>query len=276
MILSALPFAFHYYIFSKKGLISKKSLGPEVTVYLILMAVAIPIFFALGWSGGASDLDFGASAFHIVSAATSSGFQYVDVQSMPSAPKIFLIVLMLVGGTAFSTAGGIKVGRFVILYYEFAKRIGKGDSKQPSTAMLRSISSTSNPHRSQTDKGGLLDRIQEVEMHDIVEILRKRGEIVRVVKEVLGVKLVKEILIVIGLYIFLSVLTGSILSANTGRSFEDGMFESVSAISTTGMTTGITSINLDAFSKLMLVSNMILGRFEIIAILYIFVSSLRK
>ena len=54
------------------------------------------------------------------------------------------------------------------------------------------------------------------------------------------------------------------------------MFESVSALSTTGMSAGITSLQLDSFSKLMLIANMILGRFEIIAVLYIFFSALRK
>ncbi len=29
---------------------------------------------------------------------------------------------MLIGGTAFSTAGGIKVGRFIVLYEEFTKK----------------------------------------------------------------------------------------------------------------------------------------------------------
>ena len=87
---------------------------------------------------------------------------------------------------------------------------------------------------------------------------------------------VREILIVIGFYIFLSVLPGSVLSHLTGRGFEDGMFESVSAPSTTGMSTDITSLALDPISKLILTTNMILCRFEILAILYIFFSSLRK
>jgi trk system potassium uptake protein TrkH len=42
------------------------------------------------------------------------------------------------------------------------------------------------------------------------------------------------------------------------------------------MSIGTNSVGLDSFSKLMLTANMIVGRFEIIAILYIFFSSLRK
>ena len=83
-------------------------------------------------------------------------------------------------------------------------------------------------------------------------------------------------MIVIGLFIGISILTGYILSYTTGKDIADGMFESVSALSTTGLSTGITSLGLDPFSKLMLIGNMIAGRFEIIAILYIFFSALRK
>lgn len=278
MILSALPFAFHYYIFSRKGLISKKTLGPEVTVYLIILVASVPIFYVLAI--GTPGLDMGAAAFHTISASTNGGFQYLDVPSIPPAAKIFMMILMMVGGTAFSTAGGIKVGRFVILYQEFAKRIGKTrsemqQSSRPAHEAYSSISSTANPHRSSDN--GILDRIrEEYRTRDFREIVEKQGELLQVIREVLGIRLVREILIVIGLFISISILTGSIVSYNTGRSFEDGMFESVSAISTTGMSIGITSLQLDSFSKLMLTTNMILGRFEIIAILYIFFSSLRK
>jgi trk system potassium uptake protein TrkH len=277
MILSALPFAFHYYIFSKKGLISKTAIGPEVAAYLIIVTASIPIFFMLA---GASGIDWGSAAFHVVSTSTTTGFQYLDVQSAAPAPKVFLIVLMLVGGAAFSTAGGIKVGRFVILYQEFAKRIGTKrtetqESYRPAHEVYSSISFTANPHRSSDN--GILDRIrEEYRTRDLRELLEKQGELLHVFREVLRIKLVREILLVIGLYIGLSLLTGQVLSSNTGRSFEDGLFESASALSNTGLTSGITSLALDSFSKLVLVANMIVGRFEIIAIFYIFFSALRK
>ena len=276
MILSALPFAFHYYIFSRKGLFTKKTLGTEVTVYLVLLVASVPVFYLL--AAGTTGLDIGAAAFHTVSASTNTGFQYVNMQSIPAAAKVFMIILMMVGGTAFSTAGGIKVGRFVILYQEFAKRIGmKRSEMHQSTAIheaYSSISSTANPHRSEDN--GILERIrEEYRTRDFREILQKHGELLKVIREVLGIKLVREILIVIGLFVFLSVLTGLVLSYTANRSFEDSMFESVSALSTTGLSTGITSLSLDSFSKLLLTANMILGRFEIIAVLYIFSSALR-
>ncbi|MGH9993587.1 MAG: potassium transporter TrkG, partial [Nitrososphaera sp.] len=123
MILSALPFAFHYYIFYKKGMITKKTIGPEVAAYFALIAVAIPIFFIL--ASGLPEMNLGTAAFHTISASTTTGFQYLNLQVLPPAAKGFLIIIMLVGGAAFSTAGGIKVGRFVILYQEFSRRIGR-------------------------------------------------------------------------------------------------------------------------------------------------------
>ena len=43
-----------------------------------------------------------------------------------------------------------------------------------------------------------------------------------------------------------------------------------------GLTVGITTMDMDSISKLILSFNMIIGRFEIIAILYIFISKLRR
>ena len=54
-----------------------------------------------------------ASAFHVISAATSSGFQFIDISQISIEAKMVLIIAMLIGGTAFSTAGGIKVGRLL-------------------------------------------------------------------------------------------------------------------------------------------------------------------
>ena len=49
MIVSALPFAFHYYIFSRKGLLTRKTIGLEVTVYLIMIVLSIMLFYWLAW-----------------------------------------------------------------------------------------------------------------------------------------------------------------------------------------------------------------------------------
>jgi trk system potassium uptake protein TrkH len=270
MILSALPFAFHYHIFSRKGLLTRRTISLEVAVFILLIVVGIIIFYWLS----RGQVEIYSSIFHIISASTTTGFQYLNIQSIPYTAKIFLILLMLVGGTAFSTAGGIKVGRFVVLYQEFAKKSKEKDRTSISeTSTSRPISSTTNPYRSTEFLTRLRDEHRKRNLEELVE---QQARMLKRVSFIMSKKVVREILTVIALYVFVSLLTGLILTSLTNSRFEDAMFESVSAISTTGLTAGITSVNLDVFSKLMLTTNMIVGRFEIIAILYIFFTYFRR
>ena len=270
MILSALPFAFHYHIFSRKGLLTRRTISLEVAVFLIIIVLGIMIFYWLAWG----QIDIYSSIFHIVSSSTTTGFQYLNIQSTPYAAKIFLILIMLVGGTAFSTAGGIKVGRFIILYEEFTKKSREKDGTAiTGTSTSTSISSTANPYRSTEFLTMFPDEHRKRNLEEVVE---QQARILKRVSLIMSKKVVREILIVIVLYVSIALITGSVLSSLTQSSFEDALFEAVSAISTTGLTAGVTSVNLDVFSKLILTTNMIIGRFEIITILYIFFVYFRR
>lgn len=269
MILAALPFAFHYHVFTRTGLKKRKALSLEVKVYISLMAFAILIFFML--AGG--QIDIYASAFHIISGFTTTGFQYLDIQSISAAPKAFLILLMMIGGAAFSTAGGIKIGRLVLLYQEFSKAKEKGITPTVGSSSS-SISSTTNPYRSPDFVGRMREETRKRDL--LEEIADREQHTVKRIRILLSKKIVREIVVVIGLYIFISLITGAVLSYLTNNSFEDALFESTSALTTTGLSTGITSVDLDLYSKLMLTATMIVGRFEIITVLYIFFYSLRK
>jgi trk system potassium uptake protein len=68
------------------------------------------------------------------------------------------------------------------------------------------------------------------------------------------------------------------LSVLTEKNFLDSLFESVSALTTSGLTAGVTNINADLISKVLLIINMIVGRFEIIAVIYLFleISKIKK
>ena len=67
-----------------------------------------------------------------------------------------------------------------------------------------------------------------------------------------------------------------LLLSNNSIIFIDAVFEAATTISNTDLTVGITNMVLDSISKMILSFNMRMGRFEIIAILYIFISKLRK
>ena len=105
MILGALPFTFHYG-FVRKRFLSPK-LGREVIVFFSILAVAILLFSAV------SGLEPIFAAFYTVSAGTTAGLQIVSLESLNSASHTILILLMFVGGCGFSTAGGIKIFRFL-------------------------------------------------------------------------------------------------------------------------------------------------------------------
>jgi trk system potassium uptake protein len=270
MILSALPFAFHYHIFSRKGLLTRRTISLEVAVFLILIVIGIMIFYWLAWG----QVDIYSSIFHVISASTTSGFQYLNIQSIPYTAKIFLILLMLVGGTAFSTAGGIKVGRFIVLYEEFTKKSREKDRTAiTGTSTSTSISSTANPYRSTEFVTMFPD---EHRKRNLEEVFEQQARILKRVSLIMSKKVVREIFLVIVLYVSIALITGSVLSSLTNSHFVDALFEAVSAISTTGLTAGITSVNLDVFSKLLLITNMIVGRFEIITIFYIFFVYFRR
>lgn len=234
MILSALPFAFHYSIFNKK--MRLKNLGLEVLVYFALLAAGAAIFIAI------SDSNPLAALFHSVSASTNSGFQVTPIDNIPAEAKIFLIFLMLVGGTAFSTSGGIKVGRILLVFQRITNRAQSIDSPASFSSRIGK------------------------EYHQTFEPKAKKEQD----------RLLKESLLVIGLFPAIAVLTGLALVLLDGASALDAIFTSTSALTTTGLSNGLVTMDSDLATKAILTANMIAGRFEIIAILYIFFFSLRK
>jgi Trk-type K+ transport system membrane component len=89
-------------------------------------------------------------------------------------------------------------------------------------------------------------------------------------------KIMRDIILVVNLFPAVSLGTAIAISYFNGSDLFDTFFESVSAVTNTGLTSGITSIDLDIYSKIILSVNMIIGRFEIIAILYIFLGRFRS
>ncbi|MBA3978397.1 MAG: hypothetical protein H0X50_09445, partial [Nitrosopumilus sp.] len=92
-------------------------------------------------------------------------------------------------------------------------------------------------------------------------------------EELRAKKAFRESLAVVILFLLLSFITALVLFYLEQKSFMDSLFESVSALTTTGLSSGVTSMDMDVVSKVFLIVNMILGRFEIIAVIYIFIEN---
>jgi trk system potassium uptake protein TrkH len=63
--------------------------------------------------------------FNVVSAMSTTGFSYLSITSFSDGMKLFLVFLMFVGGASFSTAGGIKIYRFLLLFKATHKAISE-------------------------------------------------------------------------------------------------------------------------------------------------------
>src|SRR5215207_1837444 len=271
MILAALPFAFHFGIFSKEVEATREV--KEILIYIIIIACAVFLFMFIETSF--SEKEWLSTVFHIVSASTTTGFQFIDLSLLSVNGKILLIVLMLIGGTAFSTAGGIKIARLMLIVEKIInnkKHKSMLINKNPVT-IPSFISATAIQFRRKIKPISNLSISEEnnKQMKCAVPLDKYKFNI-------LSDKAFKEALFVVVLYILFTFITAICIYyiANNSPSFIDTVFETASTISNTGFSIEITTMDLDSLSKLILSFNMIMGRFEIIAILYIFISKLRR
>ncbi len=141
MILAALPFAFHFGIFSKYIHATKEI--KEILLFLILLTIGVFLFLLIEPSF--SEDNWLSSVFHVISASTTTGFQFTDLSQLSLYGKILLIVLMLIGGPAFSTAGGIKIARLMLIFEKLInnkKFISNYSDKNTSSNLPPVISAT--------------------------------------------------------------------------------------------------------------------------------------
>jgi len=104
MFLGSVNFAFNYRLFTRK---IKEAFSTEVVFYVALIGFSTFLVFSLS---GIPILD---SLFHVVSMSSSTGFDYINIPGQNSTVLSIFIVLMIIGGCAFSMAGGIRVSRLI-------------------------------------------------------------------------------------------------------------------------------------------------------------------
>lgn len=88
----------------------------EVHAYLLIIGLSgLAIAGFLWWGRGEEPLEaLRDSLFQVVSIMTTTGFATEDFNLWPPVAQMILLALMAVGGCTGSTAGGIKVLRFVV------------------------------------------------------------------------------------------------------------------------------------------------------------------
>jgi trk system potassium uptake protein TrkH len=275
MIIAALPFAFHFGVFSKNVEATREL--KEIIIYIILITVSIFLFIFI--ESSFLEKEWLSSVFHVISASTTTGFQFTDLSQISLYGKILLIVLMLIGGTAFSTAGGIKIARLLLIFQKLInnKKYKSTSNEKKSFNRPALISATAIQFRKriqQTFKSYNHEKEEGKSNKQITcDVPLDKYKF-----NILSDKAFREALFVVFLFILFTFITALCIYflSTENNSFIDTIFETASTISNNGLTVGITTMDMDSISKLILSFNMIMGRFEIIAILYIFISKLRR
>ena len=171
-----------------------------------------------------SSLTFTESLFQVGSALSTTGFEVVTTAEL-SEPLLFLsTLLMMIGGSVGSTAGGLKLLRLLLFFglatWALQKLFLPDEVKLP-----RIINKT---------------QLSEKEMQFAVAYFL--------------------------FYLFFAAFS-IFMFMLAGFSLTQSMFESISALSTVGLSAGVTSASLPLGLKLLLCFDMWIGRLEIIPVL---------
>ena len=124
MFLAAVNFSLYYYAvtFKFKEIIRNSELKAFTG---IVFATALGISFFTYKIYNNFGYSFREALFQTTSIISTTGFASVDFNLWPAGAQIFLLLLMLVGGCSGSTAGGVKVIRWVILSKQTTNEVKK-------------------------------------------------------------------------------------------------------------------------------------------------------
>jgi trk system potassium uptake protein TrkH len=114
MMMGAISFADHYNILKGNFAALKRSLELQAQIVILVLAGLFSYFVWVLNPSFQAKYSLLQVFFHVDSAFATAGFQAGDLHSVPEAYKLVLAVLSIIGGSAFSTAGGIKVLRVLI------------------------------------------------------------------------------------------------------------------------------------------------------------------
>ncbi|MCF0229256.1 MAG: TrkH family potassium uptake protein [Parasporobacterium sp.] len=118
MLLAGINFSLYFLVLTGKTRKVLKDI--ELRWYLIIVFAATAMISAnVFFAGRQFDTPGEAihqSVFAVLSSLTSTGFSACDYNMWPGFSQVLIVMLMFIGGCAGSTAGGIKVSRFVLLF----------------------------------------------------------------------------------------------------------------------------------------------------------------
>jgi trk system potassium uptake protein TrkH len=239
MIAGALPFRLYFLIVQKRcwSLFGDEQVKLFFTCTVVgtLILTADLLFF--------HDMDLVIALkqglFMTVSALSTTGFQNANLHTWASTTLLFLAMIIFIGGAAGSTAGGIKLNRVAFAFH------------------------------------GLVWWFRRVFASGRVLIpLRIEGRMIP--KATAELETAKNMLVIILSVTVIFVATLCVLQFYfTSYPTMDVLFDTVSAFSTCGLSTGYVSYEMPVFSKWIFILVMWVGRLEVIPVVMLFVALFR-
>ncbi|MBI3008610.1 MAG: TrkH family potassium uptake protein [Candidatus Omnitrophica bacterium] len=229
-MIGALNFNLHYTIWSG----NRKELwrNIEVVTFSFTLLVTFTII-SIGLIGNGlypeSLTLFRKGLYHVISGHTTTGFQTLyssQLAEWGGLALVGLIIAMVIGGSACSTAGGIKLLRAGLIFKAFLEDIKKLMSSESSVIIQK--------------------------FHHIKDII-------------LNDRLVRNSMLITMAYIFL-YFAGAVIGMLLGYPALNSLFESVSAGANVGLSCGITSPSMPVILKITYILQMWTGRLEFISV----------
>ena len=124
MLLFGVNFSIYFLLLMKKfraALLDSEFLGYFGIALGVSVLIALDIIDEYGGFWNA----FRYSLFQVSSLMTTTGFATADFTLWPAFSKSLLIIVMLIGASAGSTGGGLKVSRVIIFFKTASQEIGK-------------------------------------------------------------------------------------------------------------------------------------------------------
>ncbi len=238
MMLGQTNFFLHLSLFRRKfrNIIHHCEMKFFAAVLVICLPMMVINLLKMNYSAGFGEA-LRVAVFQFVTCITTTGFISVkDLSVLPSGFATFMILLMLFGGELESTGGGIKQYRIILTL--------KG--------IFYSIKNTvSNPRMITSN---FIERIGRREALKDEDIASTTTYI---------------------LFYLILFFTGSLIFTLYGHSLQDSMFEFASAISTVGLSVGITVYSASPVILWTAIVGMFLGRLEIMVIFEAFLRVLK-
>src|SRR5210317_289049 len=125
MFFAGINFSLHFYAWRYVS-VKHYSQDPEVRAYtFVLVVISVLVIAALLYFStfGTPTDAIVNGLFQAVSIATTTGFTTSDFSAWPTAIPVLLIFASFIGGSAGSTAGGIKVIRWLLVYKQGVREI---------------------------------------------------------------------------------------------------------------------------------------------------------